>query len=99
MPIKDQEHFKPEEPKPVYRETKGFKYQIFSDHIRFLFEDKEIRVPLFSLRNILKNVGFYLEDGYYTGQCIDCHKFDGLVNGYCKPCFDKNGLEYEDIAK
>jgi|SRR5688500_17777358 len=95
MTIKDQEHFNPEEPKPEFRETKGFKYQVYKDHIRFLFADRELPVSLISLKQILTNSDYYLKDGYYTGQCIDCHKFDALVKGYCQPCFKKNDMEYD----
>ncbi len=95
--IKDQEHFKPEEPKPEFIETKGFKYQVFRDHVRFLFEGKELRVIDSSLKQILENYKYNKTDGYYTGQCIDCHKFDALVKGYCEPCFKKNGMEYDKV--
>ena len=30
-----------------------------------------------------------------TGRCVDCGLFDSLYKGYCKPCFDKNGMEYD----
>lgn len=92
-------HFKNEEEKPEFIETKGFKYQVFEDHIRFLFEDKELRVKIWSLEQILSNSLMYKNHGYHTGQCIDCHKFDALVNGYCGKCFEKNGMEYEEVAK
>ena len=95
MPIKDQEHYNPEETKPEWRETKGFKYQVFKDHVRFLFADQELPVSILSLKHILGAVEQNQKDGYYTGQCIDCHKFDALDKGYCKPCFDKNGMEYD----
>jgi hypothetical protein len=93
--IKDQEHYNPEEPKPEFIETKGFKHQVFKDHVRFLFDGKELRVPVHSLEMIMDNVKYNQKDGYYTGQCLDCHKFDALVKGYCKPCFDKEQLEYD----
>lgn len=93
MTIKDQEHYIAEEPKPAWRETKGFKYQIYEDHIRFLFEDKEFPVSFLSLKHIQENIDFSQKNGYYSGQCISCHKFDGLVKGYCKPCAVKNEIE------
>jgi hypothetical protein len=54
-----------------------------------------LRVPVHSLEMIMDNVKYNQKDGYYTGQCLDCHKFDALVKGYCKPCFDKEQLEYD----
>lgn len=93
------EHYNAEEQKPDWRETKGFKYQIFQDHIRILFEGKELKINKLSWDSISSNSNHYLQNGYYTGQCIDCQKFDALVNGYCQPCFKKTGLEYENVAK
>ncbi len=102
--IKDQEHYIEQEPKPEFIETKGFKYQIFKDHVRFILLEaspgeinKELRVPFFSLNQIVSNVNMNENHGYYTGQCIDCHKFDALVKGYCKPCADKEGTEYDKV--
>lgn len=99
MTIKDQEHYNPEEPKPVWRETKGFKYQIYEDHIRIIFEDKEIPISFLSLKHIQDNIYQNEKDGYYCGQCIECHKFDALVKGYCKVCFDKNDMQYDGDTK
>ena len=84
----DKPNYIKEELKPEWRETKGFKYQIFRDHVRFLFEDKELRIINPSLKQIMNNVDQANEAGYYVGQCIDCHKFDAIVQGRCKPCSD-----------
>jgi hypothetical protein len=104
MTIKNQEqdrekpltraHYNPEEPKPVYRETKGFKYQIFKDHVRFLFGDQELPVSFLSLKHIIDNADQYQEKGIYTGQCIDCHVYDVLVKGYCQNCAPKNDVDW-----
>ena len=94
MTIKDQNHYNPEEPKPEYIELKNCKYQIFNDHVRFVLPDgKEVPIPNYSLKQLVENVNFNQENGYYTGQCISCHKFDALIKGYCKPCADKEGIE------
>lgn len=100
MTIEDKNHFIAEEKKPDWRETKGFKYQIFKDHVRIISNDgQEIPIPLYSLDNIVANSKEYQKSGYYTGQCLDCHKFDALVKGYCQPCFKKNDMTYDDGSK
>lgn len=90
----DKPNYNKEEPKPEWRETKNYKYQIFKEQIRFIYQDKELPVSIGEFQHILENYNSFIKDGTYVGQCILCHKFDSLVKGYCKPCFDKEGMEY-----
>lgn len=83
-------------------------YQIYKDNVVFSdYHSGEIE----KIMSIEEVVGNYPElrqfvsqsrrefegftDYSYTDFCVGCDKYDNIVQGFCKPCWDMTGLEYE----
>lgn len=85
------------------------KFIIYRDHISFLEKNGEHVLYTLTIKEFLElyslvkqsrheeDIKEYGSTDYgYTDKCLDCNKWDYIVQGYCRPCFILRGLKYED---